>query len=159
MIEWLINNGVVALGFGGYAVTGLFVVLVMLGYFKDKDDSRRDESDGLADTLINRLKQTVEQQQRDITAGQEAQKTMTERFESQQKEIHLLQGQNETYVKILALRDKNTEQVFNEAPSIFAIAKETNARVRQHGEAIESLTKTLENFITTLRPMLIHLAA
>lgn len=150
MISWLfsnVQNLVAVLEMLGFAVLG---VLVFMGFFGSKNNDRRAESDTLADGLINRLKQTVEQQTADIAS-------MTTRMDDQQKEIHVLQGKNEAYLQILTLRDPAATKVFEAAPEIHRIIRETAVATKHNGDAMQDLTKTLSRFIDTLQPLLIHL--
>ena len=142
-MDWISNaqNFASVLGFLGYAGFG---GMVLLGYFK-KDNNRSQESDEIADTLIGRLKEMIEQQKKDL--GE-----MTVRLDTQQKEIHQLQGQNEAYLKILALRDPATERVFKEAPEVFQM-------VRENRETLTHLAETMASFIEAINPILVHLGA
>lgn len=146
MINWLAQNGLAALGFGGYVIIG---GLALLGYFR-KDDSRQAQSNQVADGLIDRLQKTVDQNGKDMTA-------MSARIDDQQKEIHQLQGSNDAYLKIITLRDPATAKVFEEAPAIYAIVRETNGDVKAAASSLDELTQTLSRFIDALQPVLIHL--
>ncbi len=153
MITWLINNGIVVLGFGGYAAAGLYFALVSLGFFKDKDDNRRDESDGLADTLINRLKETVEQLQKDFASSETARAQMAQQHEIQQKEMSEKYKDLQEDIKLLqdtlALRDEAAQRVFKQAPTIFALAEDHYALSKATAESLGELVKSMNTFIKT----------
>lgn len=131
----------------GFAILG---ILAFSGIFSTKNKDRRNESDKLADGLINRLKETLDQQAKDMTK-------MSERIDTQQKEIHHLQGQNEAYLTILSLRDPATAKVFEEAPEIFTVARETNEMVHTNNEVVKELTKSLTEFINTFQPLVLSM--
>lgn len=139
MLSWILSNGITLLGFGGYAVVG---ALVILGYFR-QDDGRLKASEELASNLINRLQQTVEQNSKDMTA-------MSKRMDDQQKEIHLLQGKNEAYLQIITLRDPDVAKVFDEAPEIYKIARETHEYAKAQADALKKLTDTMEEFLNRM---------
>ncbi len=121
-------------------VAGIFVIL---GLFGMGTRQRRQENDGLADSLISRLQKTVDQNAKDMQA-------MSARIDDQQKEIHVLQGKNEAYLQIITLRDPATAKVFDEAPEIYKIARETHEFAKQQVEALKALTNTMEKFINNL---------
>lgn len=145
-------------GIFGYLVGGFFVFF----YFWNKTDSaRRKENDRIAAELIRNLEKKVEQMEADMAAHTLARdeeiSELTEKLTAQQREIHLLQGQNEAYLKILTLRDPTAQKVFEEAPEVFKIAKENNKISTGNSLAIEGLTKTIARFIDTLQPVLQHI--
>lgn len=118
---------------GGWVVTGIFV---LINFFGTDGKARRQESNDLADGLIKRLKETADQQGKDIAE-------MQANAEAQQKEIHVLQGQNEAYLKIITLRNPEAEGVFKEAPAAFKAAIDTNAAVAELVKSVNALVKAL----------------
>ena len=147
MLTWVLGNGqniVAVLEILGFAVIGGFV---FLGWFGGLDNTRRTESDSLADGLIKRQQQTIEQM------GEDIKKLQADR-DTQQKEIHVLQGQNEAYLKIITLRDPQTAKVFEEAPEIYQIARDTKVLAEKQLDAISGLTKAMEEFINRLPPLM-----
>ena len=144
MLSWVLQNGPVILAFGGYFIAG---ILVFLGYLGMGSSDRRKESEELADSLINRLQQTVEQLTTDIK------KLQTDR-DAQQKELHVLQGQNEAYLKIITLRDPATAKVFEEAPEIFQLARDTYDLAKSQANSLKKLTDTMEEFLNRMPPVM-----
>jgi hypothetical protein len=152
MISWFLNNSqsiVAVLELAGLAVMGFFV---FTGFFGSKTNDRRSESDKVADGLIGRLQLTVDQNAKDMAA-------MVVRIDAQQKEIHQLQGQNDAYLKIITLREPAVAKVFDDAPAIFAIARENNQYSKANNEAIKNLTNTIEMFINRLPPLMPSMTA
>jgi hypothetical protein len=146
MTEWLLNNLQTIIGVAellGFAAIG---GLIIFGVFGSKLGDRRAESDRVADGLIERLQKTVDQNAVDMTA-------MGKRMDDQQKEIHLLQGQNEAYLKLISLRDPKIAAIFDEAPEIYTIARETHALAQAQVDALKRLTDTMEEFINRLPPL------
>lgn len=147
MLTWISQHIEAIVAFGelaGFAFMGLFA---FTGIFSSKQSERRTESDDLADGLINRLKQTVDQQTIDM-------QTMSKRIDDQQKEIHTLQGKNEAYLQIITLRDPEVAKVFAEAPGIHVIIRDTNKLAKDNLEALKNLTETMEKFINNLPPLM-----
>ncbi len=150
MLHWFITNIVGILEILALALIGAFAAF---GYWGGKDSTRQEKSDQIADGLIDRLQKTVDQNTKDMAA-------QTVRIDNQQKEIHQLQGQNDAYLKIITLRDPATLKVFEEAPEIYLIARETNEFAREikemvakQAQATTSLTAAMEDFINRLPPL------
>lgn len=157
MWNWILQNGIAILGFGGYAIVG---ALVVLGFFK-KDDSRRTESDSIADTLINRLQQTVEQQTKDIARMQfdmdRHTKDRDEQIRKLSDELQHMKGRNSVLEDLFKGRDPAMQAFLKDAPALFDVAKENNGLAREMAQGLGSLEGTLSRFIETLQPILIHL--
>lgn len=130
----------------GLAIMGFFVIT---GIFGNKNKDRIKEKDDLADSLITRLQQTVDQQSKDM----ESMKCM---LNDQQKQISILQGQNEAYQKLITLRDPATEKVFKEAPDIFHLAREGSQIQKATLQSVEQLSEKIIELIVELRPLLEH---
>lgn len=134
------------------AATIEFIILVIggifafTGVFSTKQSDRRNESDKVADGLIERLTKTVNQNVDDM-------KAMTIRIDDQQKEIHILQGKNEAYLQIINLRDPGVAKVFEAAPEIQQIIRDIKQLALDQSEALTNLTNAIETFINNLPPL------
>jgi len=143
MIAWALQNGaeiLAVLEFFGLVLLGVFA---FTGVFDTKLSDRRNESDKVADGLIDRLQKTVDQNAKDMLA-------MSARIDDQQKEIHVLQGKNEAYLQIITLRDPVVKKVFDEAPEIYQIARETHGYAKAQADSLKKLTDTMEEFLNRM---------
>lgn len=130
----------------GWTIAGFFVVM---GIFGSKNSERRRESDVLADGLIQRLKETVEQQSKDIA---ELQTQMV----NQQAELNHVKGRNAVLEDLFKGRDPSMQQFLSDAPTLMEIARENNGLAKEMGNGLSKLEGTLARFIDTLQPALIH---
>lgn len=150
MFEWLLQNGLEVLGLGGYAVVGF---LAVFGYFK-KDDGRRKESDDLADTLIERLQQTVNQQTKDLAKMQvdmeHHTKDRDEQIRKLSDDLKHMQGRNSILEDLFKGRDPGMQDFLKNAPELLSTTRETSV-------GLQNLEATLRHFVDTLQPLLIHL--
>lgn len=147
MIGWFLGNlqaVIGALELCGFALIGIFA---FTGLWSGKDNDRRTESDKVADGLIGRLQKTVDQNATDMSA-------MNVRIDSQQREIHILQGQNDAYLKIITLRDPAVKKIFDDAPEIHQLIRDTNNVAHSQLEATKNLTVAMEQFINRLPPLM-----
>ena len=147
MITWIFDNSQNIISVGEFVIIVIGGIFFALGTFGGKVTDRRNDSDKVADGLITRLQQTVDQNATDMTA-------MSARIDDQQKEIHILQGQNEAYFKIITLTNPEAAKVFDEAPEIYKIVRDTHAAVVAQAQALTSLTKAIETFINSLPPLM-----
>lgn len=158
MMDWITHYGMQALGIGGYFVVGLFV---FLGYFKRSTDDRRSEADKLADGLITRLQQTVDQQAKDMTALQEQMNKHTVQRDAEIKDLRgkvdHLTGRNGVLEDLFKGRDPAMQTFLKEAPTLITIARENNGLAKEMADGLGSLENTLMKFVDTLQPLLIHL--
>lgn len=150
MQGWILANGLTVLGLGGYAVFG---VMTFTGFFK-KDDSRRKESDTIADTLISRLQAQVTQMQKDMDEHAVMRDTEIKTLRSQ---VDHLSGRNSVLEDLFKGRDPAMQVFFKDAPKLFDIAHENNGLAKENAQAIQNLTGTMAKFVDTLQPLLIHL--
>lgn len=128
----------------GWGVTGF---LVVTGIFGSKYTDRRKESDRLADDLINRLKETVEQQSKDIAE-------LKTQMSTQRAELDHVKGRNSVLEDLFKGRDPGMQQFLKDAPMLMEIAHANNALAKENSEAVSHLTDTLSTFFERLEPML-----
>lgn len=157
MLNWILQNGLTVLGFGGYALVGL---LAILGYFKKGSDDRRSEETKLADGLITRLQQTVDQNAKDMLKMQaDMEKHTKDRDEQIRKlsdDLKHMQGRNSVLEDLFKGRDPAMQAFLKDAPSLIGIARENNGLAKEMAQGLGSLESTLAKFVDTLQPILIH---
>lgn len=140
MFDFLLHNGLTLLGFGGYALVGIFAVL---GYFNGTVSSRRKESDSLADGLISRLKETVDQQQKTMDAT-------NVRLDQTTKELHQMQGRNGMLEELFKGRDPAMQTFLQAAPRLIEIANENNVLAKATSTSVAAMADALTGFMIKL---------
>lgn len=131
------TNLLVLLGYAGYFFGAV------IGIFNATARTRRRQNDQLTQDLISNLTATVNQQK-------DALAELTKKFDAQNQEFHRVIGRNEVLEKILTGRDPVQEQVFKEAPKIFAVAKANHVLSEANNQLLIQLTTTLNDFVKTM---------
>ena len=139
------------LGYAGYVVAGIFVVI---GMFNKQANTQRDKNDKLTSELIDKFEkkadiyeeelELVRQQMKDHAAERD------EQIANLQGDIKGLTAKNEMLENLFKGRDPAMQSIFHEAPVIFAIARENNALSRANGEAITKLTTVITDLVEKL---------
>lgn len=135
--------------FIGWVIAG---VLAVVGYFNIKTKDRQKESDGLADTLIKRLQQTVDSQTEDLKRMQVELDTRTNQRDQEivtlQHDLSHLQGRNGLLEELFKGRDPSMDTFFKkDGPQILSMTQANTA-------SIEILVQSINNLIHTLTPLL-----
>lgn len=132
----------------GWAVAGIFVII---GFFGQGNKTRKEESDKLADGLINRLQQTVEQQTKDIFKMQQ---DMVENTKNRDEEIRKLsddlkhmQGRNAVLEDLFKGRDPAMQVFLKDAPHLFEITEQNNNFAKVTHDAITELAKAMKDLV------------
>lgn len=147
MLAWIfsnIQNLTTALSVLAIAGVGVFA---FIGWFGKQKDGRQQESDALADTLINRLKEQVAQMQTDIDAH-----TVTRDAEIKELRTRVdhLTGRNSMLEDLFKGRDPLMQDFYKKAPDLIE-------GVRKNGEDMRKLEQTLTKFVDALQPVLVHI--
>jgi uncharacterized protein YPO0396 len=136
---------------GGWLAAG---GLAVFGLFNMTARQRRKESDDLADGLIKRLQQTVDQQAADLKRMQDEMTKHTQMRDSEIKElsgkVSHLQGRNSVLEDILKGRDPLQSEFFKASPKLFEIATENNRLAKETSEAISELVDAIEKILPHL---------
>lgn len=146
MLTALFNNlqGVAAaVELGIIAVGG---VLVFTGAIGGKAREIKDESDAVAQRLIENYKLTVDNQDKKI-------RELTDREIVSGKAIAHLEGQVKTLTEILQGKDPKMQSFLNNAPGLLDLAKETSEATKQQAVSLAALTSAIEKLINNLPPM------
>lgn len=147
MLDWILQNGTTLLAFGGYAMFGIFAAF---GYFNRQDTTRTKESDQLADTLIKRLQQTVDQQAKDLARMDTDMKAHTEKRDVEikklQGDLSHLTGRNSVLEDLFKGRDPGMQMFLKEAPELIRVAQENNVL----GKSTAVSVKIMADAMTTL---------
>lgn len=159
MTNWILQNLFSVIGLSGYALVGFFA---MMGYFKKNIvDERQNEADKVGDVLINRLKDTVDQQEKTITKMLSDMKEHTEKRDKEMSlmrdDLHKMKGRNELLEELFKGRDPAMQDFLKNAPMLVQIVKENNGLAKDSSEALTHLTDTIASFVNSLQPILIHL--
>jgi uncharacterized coiled-coil protein SlyX len=131
------------IAWGGYIMAGGFAIV---GAFNMQRQKQRNDNDVASSNLINKLKITVDLQEKEITS-------LHLKEVDQGKEIAHLQGQVKVLADILQGRDPQQVEIFKQAPAIFEIARENNRMSRANNEAITTLTEKISNLIESIQPL------
>lgn len=130
------------LGYGGYVVAGIFVVLGMFGM---QSKSRRQENDALTSKLIENLNATVKQQESEIkklTTENEKQGTIhREEMHTLRDQLNQLSGENKVLKELFTGRNPMQEEAFK-------AAIETNKAITELTHLIGELVKKLDTSAT-----------
>jgi len=123
----------VLLTLGGWVIAG---VLAFVGILDRATRQRRKEDDNTASNLIQNLKTTTELQEKEIV-------TLRSKEVEQGKEIAHMQGQMKVLSEILQGRDPDMQ---------------AHMELGKHNaEVLALLAQTMNTFIETLQPIIIHL--
>lgn len=141
MFNWISQNGLTFLAFGGYIVAG---VLVVLGYLGMGSRDRRKDDDTVATNLINNLQKTVDLQEKTI-------KATSDKLDQTTKELHQMQGRNSVLEGLFNGNENSILSFLKAAPRLISVAEEnntlakaTNASVGQMAQALTSLMQHLD---------------
>ncbi|MDE2022414.1 MAG: hypothetical protein KGI71_05900 [Patescibacteria group bacterium] len=121
----------------GWAVAGFFV---FLGFFGGGSKARREEAEKLADGLIQRLNQTVDQQGKDI----EMLKTQLIDHKSQ---IDHFKGRNAVLEELFKGRDPQMQAFLKDAPHLMEIAQSNNELANSTNKAVGSLADAVRELV------------
>lgn len=151
MIDWILQNGLTILALGGYVLAGVFA---FGGLMDRQSKSRNKESDDLADTLINRLKQTVEQQTKDIEKMDQNFKTQSIKRDSEimklQTDLSHLQGRNAVLEDLFKGRDPAMQAFLKEAPDMIAGVRENNQLVKGTVTAVKEMAEAVKSLVARI---------
>ncbi len=132
------------LAIAGWIIGG---VVAVKGVWDKESRERRLENDSVTKDLLENMEKKVNAQNQIIVS-------LSTTSDEQTKQIHKLQGANETLTAVLNGRDPAQADIFKQAPEIFAIAKENNSLSKANGAAITELTRVMQDFIKELKPLL-----
>lgn len=127
----------------GWGVAGVFV---FMGFFGQNSKQRKEESDKLADGLIQRLKETVDQQGKDNLA-------LSAKLDQTTKELHIMQGRNSVLEGLFNGSENSIMAFLKQAPELLQVAQQnhelaqsTNAAIGRLAEAMTSLVERADAF-------------
>lgn len=133
---------------GGWAVAGVFIII---GFFGQSSKLRREEADKLADGLIQRLNQTVEQQTKDIAkmqADMEAHtKSRDEEIRKLSDDLKHMQGRNAVLEELFKGRDPQMQAFLKDAPMLMEIAQSNNQLAKATNESVGSLADAVRELV------------
>lgn len=146
-----------AVALSGYVVAGVFA---FRGQWDAASKQKREEADKLADGLITRLQQTVEQQSKDLETmkGEMDRHTKERNAEVQQlrDDLKHLQGRNSVLEDLFKGRDPAMQSFFKDAPKLFDMAETNHGLINETNAEIKNLAQTLAKFVDAIQPVLIH---
>lgn len=137
MINWIQQNGMTALAFTGFLVSGVFVTL---GYLGMGTRDRRKESEGLADTLISRLKETVDQQTDTIAS-------LSSKLDVTTKELHQMQGRNSVLEGLFNGSETSIIASLKLVPELLRVANESNQLAKDTSNSVGQMAKALGDLL------------
>ena len=138
MTDLFTSSGIVGLlAVAGWIIAGIFV---FVGIFGKGYGERRRESDELADGLIKRLKETVDQQSRDI-------ELLKTQMIEQKSQLDHFKGRNAVLEELFKGRDPQMQAFLKDAPTLMEIAQSNNQLAKATNESVGSLADAVRELV------------